>query len=212
MISAVVLIKNEERNIERCLQSLTFCDEIIVIDDYSTDTTVKKIRNWQFEIGNKIKIQVYQKHLNNNFAAQRNFGIEKARGEWILFLDGDEEISEELKKEIKKIFDIRYSILGENVGAFYIKRRDFWWGRELRYGEIMKVRNKGLIRLVRKGSGRWVGKVHEKFEIGNSKLKTRSFKNYINHYPHQTVKEFLKEINFYSTLRAKELFNQGKKT
>lgn len=212
-LSAVVLTKNEEKNIEKCLKSLAFCDEIIVINDYSTDRTLEKIKNLKFKSqNNNSKIKIFNRKLNGDFAGQRNFGMDKAKGEWILFLDADEEVAPELEKEIEEIFDIRYSILEKNTAAFYIKRRDWWWGKELKFGEIRKIRQQGLIRLVRKNAGEWRGKVHEEFKIHSLKFKIGRLKNYLNHYPHPTLKEFLKEINFYSTLRAQELKNSGKKT
>jgi Glycosyltransferases involved in cell wall biogenesis len=119
MLSAVVLTKNEEKNIERCLESLDFVDEIVIIDDYSTDKTLNKVKSQ--------KLKVFQRKLNGDFAEQRNFGLEKTRGEWVLFLDADEEITDELKKEIKEM--IRYATLErDDLIGFYIKRRDFFLG------------------------------------------------------------------------------------
>lgn len=192
-ISAVVLTKNEQMNIERCLKSISFCDEIIVIDDNSDDKTV--------ELAKKYKAVVHKRELEGDFASQRNFGMKKAAGEWILFVDGDEEVMEELKREINDKLQI------SNYSAYLLKRRDFWWGRELKYGETRKVSQEGLIRLLRKDSGKWVGKIHETF-ITNGPIVKLNF--YLNHYPHPTLTEFIKEVNFYSTLRAKELFSQNK--
>lgn len=248
-ISAVVLTKNEEKNIERCLKSLDFCDEIIIIDDYSEDGTIDKMRNAKINPpasgqnnNDNVKLKIFKRKLNDNFSEQRNFGLEKASNEWVLFLDADEEISKELKEEIlnlenKKLLDScfrrndnkedRINNSGEkwsknkkntndNIVAFYIKRRDYFWGREVKYGEVKKIREKGLLRLIRKNSGKWVGKVHEKYQILIRRLADKyqilTLKNFINHYPHQNLKEFIQDINYYSSLRAKELFNQGKKT
>ena len=214
MLSVVILTKNEEKNIDRCLRSLDFVDEIVVVDDYSTDGTLSQISKIKKQ-NEKLKIKIFQRNLNSDFAAQRNFGMEETSGEWILFLDADEEISEELKEEIKEV--IRYASLErDDLVGLYIKRRDFFWGRELQFGEVLKVRRKGIFRLIKKGFGKWYGKVHEELKInppvGGKKLKTLQLRNFINHFPHQTVKEFLQEINFYSSLRADELFKQGKKT
>ena len=211
-MTAVVLTKNEEKNIKRCLRSLDFCDEIIIIDDYSTDNTLNQVlktlpdgkhSRWQ-----NSKIKIYKKKLTD-FAQQRNFGQRKATGDWVLFIDADEEISSELKNEL---VEFKRKDSDKEIIAYYIKRRDFFWGRELKHGEIKKIRRKGLIRLVKKEVGIWEGKVHEslKLKVQSSKLKT--FKSFINHYPHQTIKDFLKTINFYSTLRAKELYDFGIKT
>jgi hypothetical protein len=95
------------------------------------------------------------------------------------------------------------------IGAYYIRRRDFFLGKELRFGETQKVRNKGIIRLVKKNSGEWMGNVHEVFYTA---ARTSLMDGYITHYPHPSVKDFLNDINTYSSLRAKELYNHGKKT
>lgn len=196
-ISAVVLTKNEEKNIGRCLNSLSFCDDIIIIDDYSEDRTIEQAK--------KYKVKIIQRKLNNDFASQRNFAMKMAGNEWILFIDADEQITSELSKEIIKV--VQDSQSGKN--AYYLKRRDFWWGKELKYGEISKVRRQGIVRLIKKASGEWLGNVHEIFYITNN---TGILNNFINHYPHPTVTDFIKKINLYSTLRAMELMNQGKKT
>lgn len=211
-ITAVVLTKNEEKNIERCLKSLDFCHEIIIIDDYSTDNTLDIV----YKACKNIKL--FKKELKGNFAEQRNFAMSKAKNDWVLFIDADEEISEELKKEIRNLEsdfrrDGKRRKWDDNfTNIFYIKRRDYFWGKELRFGEVKKIRSTGLIRLVNKNSGKWQGNVHEEFVVKNKKIRVERLNSFINHYPHQTLKEFINDINYYSTLRAKELFNQGKKT
>ncbi|KKP59370.1 MAG: Lipopolysaccharide biosynthesis glycosyltransferase [Candidatus Roizmanbacteria bacterium GW2011_GWA2_34_18] len=103
-LSAVVLTKNEEKNIEKCLKSIDFCDEIIVVDDYSTDKTLEEIQKLEVKSQNyKSKVKIFKKQLNKDFAFQRNYGLSKATNEWILFIDADEEISENLKLEIKNL-------------------------------------------------------------------------------------------------------------
>ena len=196
-ISAVILTKNEENNLERCLKSVLFCDEIVIIDDFSTDKTL--------EIAKRYKAKVFKRELNNNFSSQRQFAFSRAGGEWLLFIDADEEVSLELKNDIKNVF----SHGNQKIVAYYIKRRDFWWGRELKYGETQKARNKGLIRLIRKNHGLWHGFVHEVFK---TKEATSCLSGFLNHYPHPTLTEFISDVNRYSSLRAKELFSQKKRT
>ncbi|MEK7070532.1 MAG: glycosyltransferase family 2 protein [Patescibacteria group bacterium] len=191
MISGVILAKNEEKNIAKAITSLSFCDEIVVIDNDSTDRTI--------EVAKKHKASVL-KNNSTDFSELRNFGLKEARGEWILFLDADELVSEELKTNIVN------EIKNQSNLSYYIKRRDHFWGRELKFGEIKKARTKGIIRLVKKDSGNWTGSVHEVFVPHDS---SGTLEGYIEHYPHQTYAEFLSEINTYSTLRAKELQKQG---
>jgi glycosyltransferase involved in cell wall biosynthesis len=192
-ISAVILTKNEENNIIDCIESVNFCDEIIIIDDYSTDRTEQIIKNL-----NNVKIKIYKRHLENDFSSQRNFGLSKASGEWVLYIDSDERVSPGLRGEIEQMRENGFSYEG-----FYLKRLDFMWGKKLEYGETATVR---LLRFAKREKGSWKGSVHEVWNI-RGKTKTLTFPLY--HYPHPTVKEFIEEINHYSSLRAKELYKLG---
>lgn len=190
MISSVVLTKNEEKNIDKCLKTLRWCDEIIVIDDNSTDETV--------EIAKKYNAHIYLHNLNSDFAAQRNYGLSKAKGEWVLFVDADERISNSLAYEISAV------IKSEDCNCyrgFYVKRFDCIWGKQLRYGE----NSISLLRLAKRGFGHWGGLVHEQWKING---KVGKLKNPILHYPHQLLEQFLIDINFYTDIRANELRNK----
>ncbi len=194
MISAIVLAKNEEKNIEKCLDSLSWCDEIIVIDDNSTDKTV--------ELAKKKNAKVVTHAMNGNFAAQRNFGLSKAKGEWVFFIDADERVSSPLWYEIMAETNESNS----DIQGYYINRHDTMWGKPLKYGETANIK---LLRLARRNAGQWEGHVHEEWKV-NGKVMT--LKNHLDHYPHATVEEFLQEINFYTDLRAKELFDKNVKS
>lgn len=197
MISAIILTKNEENNILKCINSLNWCEEIIVIDDFSTDATVEKIKKI-----NSNKIRVYSKRLTDNFAMQRNFGLEKARFKWVLFIDADEIITDSLQFEI--LSNINNSL--ENISGFYLIRRDLLWGKLLNFGES---RSSKFLRLAKKNSGKWYGKVHEKW---NTDGKIITLNNPLIHVPHPDIAGFLEKINFYSDLRAAELYSNGIKT
>jgi len=194
-LSAVVITRNEEANLSRCLKSLVFCDEILVIDDYSQDKTVV--------IARKFGARVFRHHLHQDFAAQRNFGLKKARGEWVFFVDADERVSPALAAEIKAQLAQPQS---RQLAGFYLKRRDFFGGRWLQYGETAKVK---LLRLARKRAGRWQRAVHETWVV---KGKVRQLKEPLLHYPHPTLSQFLQKINFYTSLNATEFLREGKKT
>ena len=194
-LTAVVLTKNSQATIRKCLDSVSFCRQIIVIDDGSTDNTLKIVKDYY--------LRIYRRELDF-FSNQRDFGMEKARTDWVLFVDSDEVVSKKLSQSIR----IAISRPTKN-GAYYIKRRDFWWGRELKYGEVSKIRKKGIIRLVKKNSGHWSGEVHEVFK---TKFSIGKLVGFLNHYPHQNLAAFIHQVNFYSTLRAQELKKAGKKT
>ncbi|MEK7450742.1 MAG: glycosyltransferase family 2 protein [Patescibacteria group bacterium] len=193
MISAVVLTRNEENSIIDCLESMGWCDEIIVVDDFSQDRTIEIIGG----LRNK-KISVFKRALNKDYSKQRNFGLSKTSYEWILFVDADERVSPFLRDEILKATSTR-----SKYDGYLIRRRDILWGKELRYGELGDVK---LLRLAKKGKGEWSGRVHEEWEIRGAVGQLNSS---LIHYPHQTITEFLREINFYTDIRAKELFDNG---
>ena len=116
-ISIVISAFNEEKKIRGCLESASFADEIIFIDNSSTDKTV--------EIAKKYTKKVYtQKNDPAKIDLQKNFGIEKAAGDWIFVLDGDEEITPELKKEIEHIISPSTPLRTEPVNGFWIPRKN----------------------------------------------------------------------------------------
>jgi glycosyltransferase involved in cell wall biosynthesis len=192
MISAVVLTKNEENNIVDCLESISWCDEIIIIDDFSTDRTLQVATNLN------PKIKIFENELDEDFAKQRNFALSKAKGDWILFIDADERLSNGLKGEIIDFLALQSG----GYNGFYFKRIDSLWGKQIQHGEAGRIK---LIRLGKKDSGQWSGNVHENWKITG---KIGEFNSLLLHFPHQSITEFLKEINYYTDIRAKELYDK----
>lgn len=193
MISAVILTKNEENNIIDCLETINWCDEIVVVDDNSVDRTLEVIKKFN------PKIKIYKRNLNGDFSSQRNFGLSKTNKDWILFIDADERLSNSLKGELVDFLKFQ----DEQYSGFFVQRKDIAWGKELNHGEVGNIR---LLRFARKNTGIWYGKVHETWKI-NGNLGT--FKMPLLHYPHETIGNFLREINYYSDLRARELYDSG---
>lgn len=198
MISAVILTKDEEKNILDCLDSIAWCDQIIIINDNSKDKTLEIVKNFKHP-----NLQIFTHSLENDFSIQRNYGLEKAKGEWALFIDADERVSEKLKKEIIDL--IADDDRSEQLNGYYLKRKDYMWGRELKHGETGNIK---LLRLGKKNAGIWEGKVHEEWKV---KGNVDELSNPLIHYPHQSVSEFLKDINFYTDLRAQELYSRGER-
>lgn len=192
MISAIALTKNSQKTLARCLSSLSFCHEMIVVDDNSTDDTVK--------IAQKLGAVIYNRELDGNFAGQRNFALKKATNPWVLFIDSDEEVSISLVKEIKEAIKSNHQYNG-----YFIPRKDVFAGKILKYGETNHIK---LLRLAKKDAGSWKRKVHEYWDIQGP---VGELENPIYHYPHPTVREFLSDIDTYSTLHAEELDKEGRK-
>lgn len=188
MISAIVLSHDSEDSIGKTLASLVWCDERIIIDDSSTDKTR--------EISAKHHAILYTHPLNDDFAAQRNFGLTKAKGDWILFIDSDEIVSAGLAREIQKSVEI-------DCAGFYIKRQDWLFGKKIRYGETSRVR---LLRLAKKNAGSWTRSVHEVWDV---KGVIGTLVAPLDHFPHPDVAQFISEINRYSTLNARFMYREN---
>ncbi len=192
MISAVVLTKNEEKNIRECLDGLKWCDEILVIDDNSEDKTE--------EIARLEGARVIKSRVNSNFAGQRNFALDRASFDWIFFVDADERVSQELAEEIRE------KVKNTTAAGFFVKRRDFFMGKRLKYGETGRIK---LLRLARRGSGQWRRTVDEQWVIEGER---RTLKNPLAHYSHPTLTDFLTTINERSGLNAECFYKEGRET
>lgn len=193
-LSVVILARNEEENIKRCLNSLTFCNEIIVVDDNSTDKTR--------QIAKDFGARVLKRSLKGDFASQRNFGLKKAKHDWVFFIDADEVVSPSLRDEMLKMTKEQL----DKYSGFYLKRRDIFLGKELKFGETGSMK---LVRLGRKDCGVWKRSVHEYWHIEG---KLGEMKNPIIHYSHPNLAQLIKAINKWSRLHAVENIAEGKKS
>ena len=192
-ISAIIPTKNEERNIAECIKVLDFCNEILIIDDNSTDNTR--------ELARSLGARVFLRDLKSDFASQRNFGLQKAKEQWILFVDADERVGESLRNEIVQLTNnpaINYS-------GFQIKREDVLWGKRLKHSEFGKTK---LLRLARRNTGIWRRRVHEYWDV---KGRIGTLKYSLLHFPHPSLREFISDINWQSTLHAEENLKEGKR-
>lgn len=191
MLTAVILTKNEENNIEKCIKSLWFCDQIVVVDDESEDDTV--------QIAKKLKVEVLV-HKMKDFADQHNWAIENIKSNWLLFIDADERVSQELAGEILK------KIKKPDAVGYFIPRIDTMWNKKLRFGDLWGAK---FIRLGRRGAGFWEGAVHEQWKIDGI-IKT--LEHPLNHFPHPNLVTFLSSLNRYSSMRAEELYSKGERS
>lgn len=198
-ISILLLTHNEEKNLQKYwgwLNKVKRVNEIIVIDDNSTDQTREILKNFESK---QIKVKIFERGLDNNFSDQRNFAITKTTNNWILWLDADEKPSASLIRFLNHIGNLEYK-------NYAFKRNDIFIGQELKHGENS---SQYFLRFFNKKYGHFTGAVHE---IWQSPMKTKHHKAHIHHYPHQSLKGFIKKINFYSDIRAQELFDQNEKT
>lgn len=187
-ITALAITLNEEQNIERYIKSLDFADEIIIVDSFSTDKTV--------EIAKSLDVKVIQNEFVD-FSSQRNFAIEQASNDWILFFDLDEYVTDNLKNEI--IEKVRNP--NEKV-AFFVKRQFNFLGKKINYGGWQ---NDKAPRVFNKRHCKFEGLVHENLEI---KGQSGKFKNKLNHESYSSFDLYNAKLNLYSKLQAEKLYEK----
>jgi glycosyltransferase involved in cell wall biosynthesis len=189
-ISAVVIARNEEAVIGRCIESLLWTREIVVVDSGSTDRTV--------EICRDLGATVYPADWQGP-ATQRNRGIDKSTSEWILALDADEWVTDELRREIEQAITA-----SGNVVAYRIPRLSSYCGRYMRHSGWWPDY---VSRLFKRGDARFGGGiVHDHLICDGPTGKLRS---HLMHEPFKDLTKVLEKLNAYSTWGAQRLQEEG---
>jgi glycosyltransferase involved in cell wall biosynthesis len=192
-ISAVVIAKNEEAVIGRCLESLTWADEIVVMDSGSSDRTV--------EISRELGAKVYHGEWQGP-ATQRNRGIEYSTGDWVLALDADEWVTAELRREIEETVGDRRTAV-----AYRIPRLSSYCGRAMRHGGWWPDY---VSRLFKRGAAKFEGGiVHDRLVCTGPVGRLR---NPLMHEPFKDMTKVLEKMNAYSTWGAERLYEDGKRS
>ena len=190
-LSAVVITKNEEKNIEECLMALTFADEIVVVDSGSSDRTI--------EVASKFTKNVFS-HPFENFGAQKNFALSCSFGEWILFVDADERVSEDLRKDILAALNAST----EQV-AYRIRRKTYFTQKRLHFSGTQDDRP---VRLFRRGSGRFEQPIHEFYKCEGP---VGDLSGPLIHHTTPTTAVEISKTDFYTNLEARFLKDRNVK-
>lgn len=191
-VSAVIITFNEARIIAKTLSKLWWCDEIIIIDSGSTDTTI--------DICREAGCAVYHRPFNG-FGPQKKYGVSKAKNDWILCIDADEILTDELIAELTD--ELCKSEM--NVAGYAISRNLVFMNQVFQFG---KEANDRIVRLFNRTKGNWDdAAVHETVQLNGP---VKKLKNKILHYSYHGYTQLLDKINLYSTLGAKKLY--GKKS
>jgi glycosyltransferase involved in cell wall biosynthesis len=192
-ISVCIICFNEEPSIKRCLESVAWADEIVVVDSMSRDRTL--------DIARQFTRSVHQRKWTG-YADQKNYALSLASGEWVLSLDADEEATVELSREIIDIANSKEALEG-----YLIPRRSFYQGRWIKHSGFYPDRQ---LRFFRRNKALWTGKrVHEKVHVEG---RVGFMKGEILHYPYGGILEGqLATVNSFSTLMALDLHEQGKR-
>lgn len=193
MISSIVITYNEEKNIRQCLESLKWTDEIIVVDSCSSDKTV--------EIASEFTNKIIQAD-KGTYGEKKNTGINNASGGWILWIDADERITDELKNEILQIT----GNMETGVAAYLINRKSFFISKFLKHSGWYPDYT---LRLFRKSAGITFddSKVHEKPQYSG---KTNKLRNEILHYTDMDFEHYIGKMNAYTSLSAEDMKSRQK--
>jgi len=190
-VSGVIICHNEEKNIEECIKSILWCDEVVIIDSFSTDETLN--------IAGKYTVKIFQ-HKWNGFSEQRKYALTKAGYDWILVIDSDERCTTELQKEIKSMLE--KECIPEN--GFEIPRKSFFLDKWIKHGGWYPNYQ---LRFFRKAFADVTERlVHESYYVTG---QTGKMKNDILHYTVSSISDYVNKINSYSDQSAAE--KAGKK-
>lgn len=193
-ISAFVICCNEEQQIRRCLSSIAWCDEIVVIDSGSTDRTIEIARDFTPHIHHKPW---------EGFVEQKRFGLAKCTNRWVLNIDADEEVAPELQSEIVALLEKDYAAAlpydGYEISRviFFLSR---WWRRGGWYPEFR-------LRLMRRDTATWGGEdPHEKVSVRGS---VGRLQGELRHFTYDDLADQVHSLNSHSSAAARSAYKRG---
>jgi len=187
-VSVIIITLNEEANIGPCAATLGFASEIVVVDAGSSDRTAELAA----AAGARVLV-----HAFTDFADQRNFAMQSAKTEWILFIDADERVSDHLAAEI-------LSEISGTPRAFAIPRHSYFFGKRLRYSG---AREDAPVRLFPRDSGIWKQPVHEYFE---TQLPLAKLKEPLIHHTTRDLAHYLEKVKCYVPLEVETMRGRGR--
>lgn len=191
-LSVIITTYNEERNIEECLKTVLWANEVLVIDSFSTDQTR--------EIAERQKATVLI-HEYINPAAQKNWAIDKAKNDWVLIVDADERLSDSLQQEVQQLLKTKPAFDGYSIPFV-----NYIWGKRIRYCGWQRDYH---VRLFDRHRGEFKrGEVHEKVILSTKKVGT--LRHPIIHYPYRDLKQYFEKFQRYTDWGALELYKQGR--
>jgi glycosyltransferase involved in cell wall biosynthesis len=191
-VSGVVTCFNEERNLSACLESLAWCDEIVVLDSFSTDRTAEIARSFP-----RVR---FLERAYFGAAAAKNFALDQTRHEWAFILDADERCTPALQREIEARLAVRPA-----HGAYTIRRRCFFLGREIRFSGW---RNDRVVRLIRRGAARHANaRVHPKVIVDG---EAPTLAAPLDHYVIEDFHAYLLRMVKYGQWGAAQAWREGR--
>ncbi len=194
-LSVVIITLDEESALPRCLQSVDFADQVVVVDSGSQDATCQVAR----EHGARVLTRPMR-----GFGEQKQFAVDQADGDWILSLDADEWLSEPLQQNLRQLLEMPLDSR-ELQDGYLIWRRNIYLGRPMRFCGWYQP----IVRLFRSGQGRFNDKlVHEEIEVQG---KVGTLPGDLMHNPYRDLSHHLEKIRRYMVLDARELHRRGRR-
>jgi glycosyltransferase involved in cell wall biosynthesis len=191
-ISVYMITRNNERTVERALASVTWADEIVVVDSFSTDKTP--------EICRRFTDRVIQRPWPG-FREQYQHAADLTTHPWIIFIDADEEVSQELAEEIQRVVKEG----GESFDGFILYRRTYYLGRWIRHGAWYPDYE---IRLYHREKGKWEGGLHAKIVVDGN---VGSLQHEVLHTTYRDISDQIQTIDLYSQIEAEDMFKAGER-
>ncbi len=190
-ITALILAKNEEQNIADCIRTVQFCDEVLVIDDFSSDRTK--------EIAESLGARVLQRNMAGDWGGQQTFAIRSAGCRWVLFVDADERISEKLAEEIRE------TVAKGERNAYWIRRENRFHYNEATHG----ILRPDYVNRLFPAEGSYVeGYVHPEIK---APYPNRKLRNVMYHYTYDNWNQYFNKFNNYTRLAAEKYKKNGKR-
>lgn len=193
-ISACIIAFNEAGRIADCLASLSFCDEVVVVDSHSTDATVA--------LAEAAGARVLQRRFEG-FRSQKDFAVQQARHDWVLCLDADERVSDALRASIEQARDAGFP----GMHGYRFARLSSYFGRFLRHGNAYPDR---VLRLFDRRCGGWRGK-REVHEAASVEGQVGTLRGDLIHYPYRSLQQQLAKTEKYARMMAEHEFARGKR-
>jgi glycosyltransferase involved in cell wall biosynthesis len=190
-LSVIIITKNEQDNIEDCLESVKWAEEIIIVDSGSTDKTEAICR--------KFTDNFYVKDWPG-FGIQKQRSLELASREWVLSIDADERVTPELKSEI-----IDKITQNSNIGGYLIPRLSNYLGKDIYHAGWYPDYTLRLVKRKEVYFTRDI--VHEKMIVDG---RVQKLSNHFTHYPYNSISHHIQKLNDYSSLSAEKMFSKGK--
>jgi len=192
-VSVAIITFNEEANIRRCLESVKWADEIVVVDSGSTDSTLEICKEYNCRVFN---------HIWEGYARQKNFAISQTKGEWILSLDADEEVTAELAQEIQS------AVSAGRADAYFMPRMNLFLGKWMRHGGWYPDEQ---LRLFKNGSAEFkLVPLHEHAVLRDQSARASHLSNPLRHYTYPTIRDYIERMDRYTEIEVAAIIRQGR--